>query len=88
MTAEARDLMLWVARWGPSVHRPDTVARYDDLLHRFVTASLRPPDPEPPARRSYPRVDLDELPLDDPGGPRDRHPRARRLRPSEVRSLR
>ena len=67
MTAEARDVMLWVARWGPSVHRPDTVARYDDLLHRFVTASLRPPAPDGPARQSYPYVDLDELPLDDAG---------------------
>ena len=88
MTAEARDLMLWVARWGPSVHRPDTVARYDDVLHRFVTASLRPPAPEPPARRSYPHVDLDELPLDELRAPAGRHRRAGPLRPGTARSLR
>jgi hypothetical protein len=88
MTAEARDVMLWVARWGPSVHRPDTVARYDDLLHRFVTASLRPPAPERPARQSYPYVDLDELPLDDPGAPVGRGRRGRWLRPGARSPLR
>ena len=68
MTAEARELLFWVARWGSAVRRPETVARYDDVLHRFVTASLRPPTVER-GRTSLPYVDLGELPLDGPARP-------------------
>ena len=67
MTAEARELMLWVARWGSAVQRPATLVRYEDLMHRFVSASLRPPDVERRTRTSYPYVDLGELPIDDHG---------------------
>lgn len=63
MTAEARELMLWVARWGPAVRRPTTMARYDDLVPRFVAASIHPPAPERRARTSHPFVDLGDLPL-------------------------
>ncbi len=65
MTAETRDVLLWVGRWGASVHRPTTIARYEDLLSRFVTASIHPPEVtrRPPTSHTY--VDLGELPLDD-----------------------
>ena len=65
MTAEARDLMLWVARWGGAVRRPATIARYDDVVQRFVAASIRPPRP-PRQRAPYPYVDLGDLPIDEP----------------------
>jgi hypothetical protein len=74
MTAEARDVMLWVAHWGSAVRRPATLDHYDDLLHRFVSASLRPPDVEDAARSQvHPYVDLGELPLDE--RPAGRHRR-------------
>ena len=34
-------------------------------MHRFVSASLRPPDVERRTWTSYPYVDLGELPIDD-----------------------
>ena len=62
MTVEARELMLWIARWGTAVDRPATRARYEQVLHRYVDASLLPVPPEPAARIRHPFVDLGELP--------------------------
>ena len=63
MTAEVRELMLWMAQWGAAVQRPDLVARHDELAQRFVHASVGPPSAEPAAVTRYPYVDLGELPL-------------------------
>jgi hypothetical protein len=65
MTADVRELALWVANWGAAVERPDVVAARDDMMARFVSASIRPPAPErAPKATTFAYVDLGELPLD------------------------
>jgi hypothetical protein len=78
MTAEVRELMLWMSRWGAAVERPDVVARHDDLLRRYVRATVRPPAVEHTAITRLPYVDLGEVPLTSEPGHGRRRSRAAR----------
>jgi hypothetical protein len=64
MTAEARQLMMWVERWGAAIERPDIVAARDDMVQRYIAARLHPParDANRP-RTTFPYVDLGTPPL-------------------------
>jgi len=72
MTTEVRDLMLWMAQWGAAVERPDVIARHDDLLKRYVHATVQPPAAEPAAVTRFPYVDLGEVPLTSKSASRSR----------------
>jgi hypothetical protein len=78
MTAEVRELMLWMAKWGDAVERPDVASRHDDLLQRFVHASVAPPAPKPAAVTRFAHVDLGEVPLTYEPAPARRRSRAAR----------